>query len=179
MTVSRVTDVTFRRPQAAIGVRGTSSDLDVTKTLLNDAGQAKWSPPSPWRRLPTTRCIPSPSTVLTSAIRLTVAPTAEVASGLADAVNAEPLVRGQVSASAATALGHPDGNLMSGVLHPHRGGRTVERGDLHHGGVSRDRTFWALYGGHKGSRESAAYQQDGELYGTGGPGSRVHLLRTG
>ena len=116
MTVSqRVTDVTFRRPQAAIGVRGTSSDLDVTKTLLNDAGQAK--------QVSTVTVAAATNdkvyTITVNGIDVSYtsdgsATTAEVASGLADAVNAEPLVRGQVSASAATNVATLTG-LMSGV----------------------------------------------------------------
>lgn len=102
---ARVSDVTLRRNQALLGQLADRSVLSRTRTLLNSPAQAKQV---------TTLTMSGASNSTTYTITVngvdisyttdSSTSTTELAAGLAAAVNAEPLVRGQVIATSASAV---------------------------------------------------------------------------
>lgn len=101
MTISqRVQDVRGRRPQSKIGQRATSSLLDYLGTLINSAPQAyevrTFTITGATNAKEYTVTINGIDVSYTSDASATVA---EIADGLAAAIDVEPLVRGQISAA--------------------------------------------------------------------------------
>lgn len=102
---ARVSDVTLRRNQALLGQLAERSVLSRTRTLINSPAQAKQV---------TTLTMSGASNSTTYTITVngvdisyttdSSTSTTELAAGLAAAVNAEPLVRGQVIATSASAV---------------------------------------------------------------------------